>query len=362
MSSLVIVGLCKKYDKTTAVDNFSIEVRDGELLAILGPSGCGKSTILSCIAGIEDVDAGRVFLGDRCLFDTDSGVSISPDKRNIGFMFQNYALWPHMTVERNISYPLRVRKLPKHYIEPEVERILCLIRLDDKRKKHPGQLSGGEQQRVALGRALIMKPDLLLLDEPLSNLDAKLREEMQSEIRKIQQKLKLTTIHVTHDQSEALAMSDSIAVMNKGRLIQSGTPSEIYNNPKSKFTAGFVGANNLVDGMITVSDGKKVFNSSDGCITGLPVEAEEMLKNSSGLAACVIRPEDIYLSAERKSAEYHEAAVSERVYRGAHYMYTIDVFGLRLRVQAHSSDRFEIRTRVFFRIGKAVYLPNKEWK
>ena len=357
MSSLSIASVSKRYEKMTAVNDFSIEVEDGELLAILGPSGCGKSTFLSCVAGIEDVNEGRIVLGEQCLFDALSGISLSPDKRNIGFMFQNYALWPHMTVERNISYPLRVRMLPKSYIAFEVDRILGLMRLDDKRRKSPGQLSGGEQQRVALGRALIMQPELLLLDEPLSNLDAKLREQMQVEIRKIQQQLKLTTIHVTHDQSEALAMSDRIAVMDKGRLIQSGVPSEIYNNPKSKFTAEFVGSNNLIDGVIKASGGKKIFNSHNGCIRVLSAEFDKVLEVSDDVI-CVVRPEDINLTGKKMSKEHCPAVVSERIYRGAHYMYTIDVNGQRLKVQAHSSDLFEIRTCVFFRIDKAVFLQN----
>ena len=342
-----------------AVDEFSIEVENGELLAVLGPSGCGKSTLLACTGGIEDVNAGRIELGGRCLVDVGEGVFVPPEKREIGFMFQNYALWPHMSVERNISYPLRIRGCPKDFIEQETGRVLGLMRLEEQRKKHPWQLSGGEQQRTALGRALIMKPKLLLLDEPLSNLDAKLREEMQSEIRKIQQKLELTAVHVTHDQSEALAMSDRVVVMNKGRLVQLGSPDEIYNHPSSRFTAEFMGTNNLIEGKINAVSGRLCFSGERGFLRGLPADGAPQSAVLSDVVLCVIRPEDIVISRHKPAGPgCYTSLVVERVYRGAHFLYTIDAEGQRIKVQTHSSELFEPGAVVYFQIKKMQYLPN----
>ena len=359
MSRLTIKGLTKTYDNLKAIDGFSIEVEDGELLAILGPSGCGKSTLLGCIGGIEEIDTGTIMLGGRCLYDHDQGIFVPPEKREIGFMFQNYALWPHMSVEQNISYPLKIRGIKKTLIEFETKQILELMRLEKKRKNHPGQLSGGEQQRVALGRALIMKPELLLLDEPLSNLDAKLREEMQSEIRNIQRELGLTAVHVTHDQSEALAMSDRIALMNKGRLVQLGTPSEIYNTPESKFTAQFMGSNNLISGKIFKTGGRQVFRSENNSIREIPADSAPCSMISSPSVLCVIRPEDIELSSESSSGNgSKKAMVASSIYRGAHFLYTIDTGGQLLRVQAHPSEIFNCGTDVYYRIKKSVYISN----
>ena len=298
MKKLQISGISKQFGQIKAIEDLSLEVKEGELLAVLGPSGCGKSTLLSCVAGIEQPDSGEIHLSDRQLFSLEENINIPPEKRTIGFVFQNYALWPHMSVFRNIAYPLKVRQSSKAFILKEVQHMLKLVHLDEKADRFPYELSGGEQQRVALARALIMQPDLLLLDEPLSNLDARLREDMQEEIRSIQRKLNLTVIHVTHDQSEAMAMADRIAVMNKGRILQIDTPQKVYEFPRTEFAAGFVGNNNLLTG--NMEKDNLNFHCPDIDIR-IHISETDGFQNS-GTAAwrarptlCAIRPEDVIL-------------------------------------------------------------------
>jgi iron(III) transport system ATP-binding protein len=259
MAKLILENIIKNYGTVDAVKGISLNVHEGELIGILGPSGCGKSTLLSCIAGIEPIDSGRIVLNGRPLVDKQEKIFIPPEKRRMGFVFQDYALWPHMTVGKNLAYPLKIQRFTQSERENQVNRMIELVRLDGKKNRFPHELSGGERQRVALGRALIMNPDILLLDEPLSNLDARLREEMQLEIRSLQRELRLTVIHVTHDQSEAMAMSDRIILMNKGEIVQKGRPKSLYNNPASSFAARFMGTNNLIEGIISYR--KKITNS-----------------------------------------------------------------------------------------------------
>lgn len=356
MSKLEITGLTKKYGNCIALDNLSLTVNDNELLAVLGPSGCGKSTLLSVIAGIEEADSGKIELDGECFSDAVYGYTMPPEKRNIGFVFQNYALWPHMCVEKNLSYPLRLRKAPREFIDLEVKRILSLLRLDEKQQKYPGELSGGEQQRVALGRALIMNPRILLLDEPLSNLDAKLREEMQVEIRHIQQKLSLTVVHVTHDQGEAMAMSDRVSVMNNGRVVQTGSPCEIYENPTTLFSAGFVGSNNLLHGEMVSGGASAVFKADCGISTRVDTAGSGI----SGACVCIIRPEDVLLSSEQPEAgDYFPATIIRRIYKGAHVLYTIEVGGITIKAQTHSFEQFQVNAQVYFTLRKAVYLSDE---
>ncbi len=240
MKKLEIKNLFKYYDKNCVVRDCSITVDDKKILTILGPSGSGKSTLISCIAGIELPQSGVITLNDNVLFDNNSKINLAPEKRNIGFVFQNYALWPHMTIEKHLSFPLKAKKMGKNLIKEKCEIIINMLRLEDKIYKYPHQLSGGEQQRVALGRALIKEPDLLLLDEPLSNLDALLRERMQVEIRHIQKELGVTTILVTHDQEEAKKISDQVAVMNHGIIEQIGSFDSLVDNPQTSFIEEFI--------------------------------------------------------------------------------------------------------------------------
>ena len=228
-------NITKKYGQTLAVDNFSTELPDGHLICLLGPSGCGKSTILNMLCGIIPVTQGNIFFDDKDV------TKLPPDQRNIGMVFQNYALYPHMTVQENIAFPLEVQKVSKKERFAKAEEIAKLVHVDGLLKRYPSELSGGQQQRVAIARALIKNPALLLMDEPLSNLDARLRLEMREEIRRIQQETGVTTVFVTHDQEEAMSISDSIVLMKNGVLVQSGLSQELYNNPNCKFVADFLG-------------------------------------------------------------------------------------------------------------------------
>ena len=236
-----VAGVVKRFGAATAVDHADLTVADGELFTLLGPSGCGKTTLLRLIAGFVQADAGEIRFGDRVV------TGLPPHARNIGMVFQNYALWPHMTVAENVSYGLRIRKIPAAEVRARLDEGLRKVNLTGLEARYPGQLSGGQQQRVALARALVLEPDILLLDEPLSNLDAKIRVQVRAEIRQLQQALRITTIYVTHDQEEALSLSDRVAVMKDGRVLQVGAPKELYERPRTRFVADFVGTNNLVD-------------------------------------------------------------------------------------------------------------------
>jgi iron(III) transport system ATP-binding protein len=236
--------IVKKFGALEAVSHVSLEIRDGELFTLLGPSGCGKTTILRLIGGFYRLDHGDI------RFDGKSVIPIPPYGRNIGMVFQNYALWPHMTIVDNITYGLKLKKIPGPEISEKVSRVLKLVNLGGLEKRYPGQLSGGQQQRVALARALVLNPDVLLLDEPLSNLDAKIRIQVRAEIRKLQKDLAITTIYVTHDQEEALTLSDRIAVVDRGKLQQLGTPRDLYERPENPFVADFIGINNLIAGKV----------------------------------------------------------------------------------------------------------------
>lgn len=225
----------KRFGDTTVIEDMDLTVNSGEMMALLGPSGCGKSTTLFAICGIHKMSGGTLHFGDRDV------TTVPAQERSVGVVFQNYALYPHMTVEQNIGFPLKVQKVSKAEAQKEVERLADLVQIGDLLKRRPAQLSGGQQQRVALARAMIRKPDVLLLDEPLANLDAKLRLEMRSEIRRIQRETGITAILVTHDQVEAMSMCDRIALMKDGKIIQLDTPEQMYSNPKSQFVAGFLG-------------------------------------------------------------------------------------------------------------------------
>ncbi len=233
----------------TAVDRVSLTVPEGKLFTLLGPSGCGKSTTLRCVAGLERPQGGKIRIGRETVY-SDSGIFVPPNRRDIGMVFQSYAIWPHMTVFDNVAYPLKVKALPGQKIRERVIEILKIVGLEGLENRSAPNLSGGQQQRVALARALVKEPRVLLLDEPLSNLDAKLREQMRFEIKALQRRLGITTLYVTHDQSEALAISDWIAVMDRGRVLDVGPPEEIYHRPKNRFTADFIGQTNLIEGKI----------------------------------------------------------------------------------------------------------------
>ena len=255
--TIKIDRVTKRYGEFTAVNDISLDVEEGEFFTLLGPSGCGKTTLLRMIAGFNDINAGSIYFGDMELND------VPAYKRNIGMVFQNYAIFPHMSVRENVAYGLKARKVPKDEIKRRTDEAMEVVKFTEHAEKMPSQLSGGQQQRVALARAIVIRPDVLLMDEPLSNLDAKLRVEMRTSIRKLQKSLGITTIYVTHDQEEALAISDRIAVMNAGHVEQVGKPYELYMKPQTQFVAGFLGTTTFMEaktvpGGVQTKDGYKV--------------------------------------------------------------------------------------------------------
>lgn len=269
-----------------AVDDISITINAGEFVTLLGPSGCGKTTTLRMIAGFETPTDGDILLGDQVIND------LPPNKRDTAMVFQSYALFPHYTIYENIAYGLKIKKMDPDTVKKKVNHIINLVGLEGLENRSPGQLSGGQQQRVALARALVMEPGVLLFDEPLSNLDAKLRVYMRNEIRKIQQNLGLTSIYVTHDQSEAMSLSDRVIVMNKGKIEQVGTPQEIYQRPATEFIADFIGTANFADATIKEADKDSVTVHMLGSITQIPVNDSSIFKKEEKVRI-VIRPESI---------------------------------------------------------------------
>ena len=285
MASVTIKGVTKSFGKVTVLQEFNQKFEDGEFITLLGPSGCGKTTMLRLIAGFEKPSSGEIYIGDKLV--SSENEFLPPEKRGIGMVFQSYAVWPHMNVFDNIAYPLKIQKINKNEIEERVTQVLKIVHLEQYKDRFPSELSGGQQQRVALGRALVAQPEILLLDEPLSNLDAKLREEMRYEIKEITKKLKITVIYVTHDQIEAMTMSDRIVLINKGEVQQVAPPQEIYSNPKNMFVANFVGKVDFIKGKV---EGNKILlDNSNG----------QTLPNSSSFKEKVvvaIRPENAILS------------------------------------------------------------------
>jgi len=285
MVEVRLENVVKTFGETVALKGINLHIKHGELFTLLGPSGCGKSTTLRIIAGLDFPDE-----GSRVYFDDQEVTYLSSSERGAVLVFQNYALWPHMTVFDNVAYGLKIKKLPKEEIRKKVEWALDLVKLRGFEDRYPTQLSGGQQQRVAIARALVVEPKILLLDEPLSNLDAKLRLEMRSEIRRIQRELGITVLYVTHDQEEAMAISDRIAVMNVGTVEQVGTPKEIYESPKTEFVASFMGKTNVIPADVVERDGDKVTVEFEGIrLDGLHYTGE------SDKVVIVIRPERIRL-------------------------------------------------------------------
>lgn len=240
MSDVTLEHIKKAYGDNVVVNDFTLKVKEGEFVSFLGPSGCGKTTTLRMVSGLEQPTSGKILLGNDVVNDVSLRTFIPPEKRLIGMVFQSYAVWPHMTVYQNVAYPLKIKKVKKDELKTRVLKAISQVRLNNLEKRYPHQLSGGQQQRVALARALVMKPRVLLLDEPLSNLDAKLREEMRVEIRELQREIKVTVIYVTHDQIEALTMSNRIVVMDKGIIQQIGTPEELQKKPTNEFVRSFL--------------------------------------------------------------------------------------------------------------------------
>jgi multiple sugar transport system ATP-binding protein len=284
---LKIENLTKKYGETTALDGFSINVKSGELMVLLGPSGCGKTTAIRCIAGLTSPTSGQISLGNKKMND------LSPKDRDIAMVFQNYALYPHMSIYDNIAFPLKMRKKSKSYIQEKVKQMADLLGINDLLDRKPKELSGGQMQRVALGRALVREPKLFLMDEPLSNLDAKLRTHMRTEIKKLQKKIGITTLYITHDQVEAMSMADKIAIMKNGNIQQIGTPMEVYHQPKNIFVGQFIGnpQMNLISGSIR----DKILLLFSQPIANQLVDKTILKKKLKGDFIVGIRPRDIII-------------------------------------------------------------------
>jgi iron(III) transport system ATP-binding protein len=292
VTAITIEGVARTFGAVRAVDDVSIAVRDGEFFTLLGPSGCGKTTLLRMVAGFCELDTGRVLFGEERI-DT-----LPPHKRNTGMVFQNYAVFPNLTVEGNVAYGLRARKVSRDATRERVDRALKLVQLDGFAERWPHQLSGGQLQRVAIARAIVIEPHVLLLDEPLSNLDAKLRVEMRGEIRRLQKLLGITVLYVTHDQEEALAISDRIAVMRAGRVEQIATPRDIYERPTTPFVASFVGTTNLLYGVIRARDG----DASDISVSGATLRLTGVQGNAGDKVVLSLRPEALRLLSPGEAA------------------------------------------------------------
>ncbi len=287
--SVIVKDAVKKYGDFVAVKGINLTIKSGEFFTLLGPSGCGKTTLLRMIAGFNSVEAGEILFDDKMIN------NVSAHKRGIGMVFQNYAIFPHLTVEENVAYGLKAQKVPKDEIPDRVYKALEMVQIEKLKTRKPSELSGGQQQRVALARAFVIEPNVLLMDEPLSNLDAKLRVQMRTIIKKLQRRLGITTIYVTHDQEEALAISDRIAVMNSGEVMQVGTPEEIYKNPANAFVSGFIGVSNFIDGKISSKNGKNTLvlkgkyerevNTSFVGEVSMAARPEQVKFSDSGIAA-----------------------------------------------------------------------------
>jgi putative spermidine/putrescine transport system ATP-binding protein len=319
MSDLELRSIRKTFQQTVAVQNLSLKVETGEFVTLLGPSGCGKTTTLKIIAGFEVPDTGDVLIKGQVI------TQLAPYRRDIGMVFQSYALFPHMTVFENVAYGLRMRKVARPEIERRVQEALELVRLPDLGQRYPRQLSGGQQQRVAVARAVVISPSLLLFDEPLSNLDAKLRDELRDELRELQRSLRITTIYVTHDQEEALSMSDRVVIMNQGKIEQEGTPEALYTHPRTSFVASFLGRTNLIDGQVT-SKGPTVAKiaTAGGVVLLIPARWV-FAEGQRGKVA--IRPESIRLlpvdTTPPEGMNCLSAQVKQVTYLGANRRYQV---------------------------------------
>jgi iron(III) transport system ATP-binding protein len=348
MQEVRVEKLVKRFGDVVAVDGVSFEVPKGKLLTLLGPSGCGKTTTLNMIAGFETPDDGEIHVGDHLISSASQNVLVPAHKRNLGMVFQSYGLWPHLKVHDNVAFGLQMRRVPKDQINGAVDRALEMVRLGGMADRYPSQLSGGQQQRVAFARALVYEPDVLLLDEPLSNLDAALREEMRLELKELQTETGITTIFVTHDQVEAMVMSDIIVVMNHGRIEQMGGPRDIYQEPANQFVAGFVGISNFLEGeAVGPADSSGLVPCKIGNAV-LHCHAEGASAGSS--LSLSIRPEDWIASLDRPPAgttNVIECRVEKAVYMGGVLELWLSAGGQQIRVHGHRLPLPEVGAEIF---------------
>ncbi len=335
-----------------AAQDVTFTVPEGKLFTLLGPSGCGKTTTLRSIAGLEKARLGEIAVKDRVVFSAGKGIFVAPNRRGFGMVFQSYAIWPHMTVYQNAAFPLQVgaKKHTRDQVRDKVMRVLNACQLDHLAEREATKLSGGQQQRLALARALVMEPELLLLDEPLSNLDAKLREKMRFELKRLQRELRITTIYVTHDQSEALALSHEIAVMSEGRIRQIGSPRDIYERPCNPFVADFVGSTNFLEGDVLGPDGGDNHYRVRTEIGDLTVLATEALGASEKVLLSV-RPEDVDLAeAKPEGPNVREGKVDQKVFLGECVDFQVKLGTRTLLSRRHPSLRTPVGHPIFVRL------------
>jgi iron(III) transport system ATP-binding protein len=355
---LIVDHLVKNFGKIRAADDVTFSVGKGEMVTLLGPSGCGKSTTLRCVAGLETIDDGRIIVDGEVVSSAGEHISVPPERRDIGMVFQSYAVWPHMTVWGNVAYPLQVHKVPKEEIDGRVRKMLSLVGLAEMADRNVTKLSGGQQQRVVLARAMVHNPRMLLFDEPLSNLDARLRGSMRFEIRQLQQRIGVSALYVTHDQTEAMVLSDRVIVMNQGRIEQVGHPLEIYRKPVSAFVASFFGEVNFIEGRIAPFEGPADF---------VPVEVQDHGKtevlfaspqpgmNAGDQVYVCIRPQDLEVVSgddDTGGPPAIRGKISRIVHLGSHIEYCIDAKEVQLNCHCIHDSGFGLGTSV-----KAVLKP-----
>jgi len=356
VSAVRLSGVSKSFGAVRAVDTVTLDAEEGKFLTLLGPSGCGKTTTLRMIAGLERNDGGRIQIGERVMSSPEDRVFVPPERRNIGMVFQSYAIWPHMSVFDNVAYPLRIRKRPAEEIRRRVGETLELLSMNGLSERQATALSGGQQQRVAIARALVFEPSILLMDEPLSNLDAQLREQMRVQLRELQQRLGITTIYVTHDQEEAMVLADTIAVLHEGRLVHLGPPEEVYHRPSSRTVAAFFGMPNLLAGRVAEvrRESEQTFAriSADGwngwCTAPGDVRAGEEV-------TAVVRPEAIEMSREPRSSSGANIVWSGRIqegfFRGSRRFFAVAVGEMLFHVDGPPDRKFEDGESVFLSVS-----------
>jgi iron(III) transport system ATP-binding protein len=337
--SIVVRDLVKRYGDRTIIDHVSFEIAEGELVSLLGPSGCGKTTTLRCIAGLETPEEGFISIDGAVVFDSAKGIATEPYHRDIGMVFQSYAIWPHLTVFENVAFPLRIRRRPAADIKARVARALDLVGLGDLHDRSSQQLSGGQQQRVAVARAIVHEPAVLLFDEPLSNLDAKLRDQTRAEIRKLQRELNVPTVYVTHDQAEALSLSDRILVMRSGTIRQQGTPSDVYGSPVDRFVADVVGPANF----LPVKGGAL----ADGTV---------LRATGGGDGFAMIRPDRLFIGGTGDNVL--QGTILQRLYLGGHSEYLVAAGPSLLRVQSSVMAAEGSTVTLAFAAADCIILPD----
>jgi len=358
MAILKVKNLSKNFGKVKAVQEVSFEATEGKVLSLLGPSGCGKTTTLRCIAGFENPDRGEICLDDRKI------THISPERRGIGMVFQNYALWPHMTVYGNLAFGLQIRKVSKDEITKKIKKVLGMVQLEGYENRYPRQMSGGQQQRIAMARALVFEPEIMLLDEPLSNLDAKLREEMRFQFTELQKSLGITAVYVTHDQAEALVISDKIVILNQGKIVQSGSPKEIYSNPKNKFVAGFIAVTSFISGSINsfAEEKKKVIVKTDDglVIHGFNNSFDIGQKVSVAMRMNVIKFIQDENKSDKNTVNIFKGKIIQSSYLGDIIDYKIKVGNWEVRTNSDAKYNFKVGEEVTFYLSPEDIIVTRE--